>query len=89
MSAELRRPIFDVRAVVVAAGRSRAYDEREWRDALVVVKLGQIELESTSGRSYVFVRDDVLWLEGLPLRALHNRGRSPCLLLAIARSHER
>ena len=85
MSAELRRQSFDVRAVVLAPGRSHSFDRLEWRDALVVVQQGEIELECRSGCKYVFVRDDVLWLDGLPLRALHNRGESPCLLLAVVR----
>jgi hypothetical protein len=76
---------FVLRAVAVAPGSQRAYCEDEWRDALVVVKRGEIELESVSGTSHRFTRGDLLWLTGLPLRALHNRGSEPTLLVAVSR----
>jgi hypothetical protein len=79
-------PAFVVRAVAVAPGSRRVYDDAEWRDAIVVVKRGEIELECTSGVSHRFRRGDLLWLTGLPLRALHNRGREPTLLVAVSRS---
>jgi hypothetical protein len=76
---------FVLRAVAVAPGCKRAYDEREWRDAVVVVRRGEVELECLSGTSHRFRRGDLLWLTGLPLRALHNRGREPVLLVAVSR----
>jgi hypothetical protein len=76
---------FVLRAVAVAPGSERAYREDEWRDALVVVKRGEIELESVSGATHRFTRGDLLWLTGLPLRALHNRGSEPTLLVAVSR----
>jgi hypothetical protein len=77
---------FEVRLVAVAAGRTRPDDEAEWRDALVVVEHGQIELEGLSGTRHTIERGAVLWLAGLPLRALHNRGREPALIVAISRA---
>jgi hypothetical protein len=77
---------FEMRLVAVAPGRTRAYDEAEWRGALVIVERGQIELESLSGGCRTFYRGDVLWLVGLPLRALHNRGPEPTLLVAVTRA---
>jgi hypothetical protein len=84
----LRRPLppgFELRIVVVAPGRPRAYDESEWRDALVVVERGEIELESLGGSRARLLRGDVVWLRGLPLRALHNPRREPALLVAVSR----
>lgn len=78
---------FDRRAVTIAAGRSRAYDEHEWRDAVVVVERGYIELEGARGSRLRFLRGDVLWLQGLPLRAIHNPGRETAVLVAIRRQH--
>jgi hypothetical protein len=78
-------PGFVLRVVVVAPGAQRAYDEDEWRDAIVVVEWGEIVLEPRAGRSYCFERGDVLWLQGLALRALRNRGREPAVLVAVAR----
>lgn len=78
-------PAFEVRVTAVAPGRERTYHEADWRDALVVVDRGSVELESLDGSRERFARDDVLWLEGLPLRALHNCGGEPAVLLAISR----
>jgi quercetin dioxygenase-like cupin family protein len=78
-------PAFVLRAVAVAPGCKRAYDEAEWRDAIVVVERGEIELECLGGTSQRFRRGDLLWLTGLPLRALHNRGRESALLVAVSR----
>ena len=79
---------FEVRLVAVAPGRSLAYHDAEWRDALVMVERGQIELEGMGGILRSFDRGAVLWLAGLPLRALHNRGHQPVVLIAIARRDE-
>jgi quercetin dioxygenase-like cupin family protein len=78
-------PAFMLRAVSVAPGAERAYDEHEWRDALVAVTGGEIELEWLSGTSHRFGRGDLLCLSGLRLRALSNPGREPALLVAVSR----
>jgi hypothetical protein len=78
---------FECRAVDVAPGGERPYDEAEWGGALVVVTRGRIELESTHGLRLRFARGDMLWLAGLPLRALRNRGDEPALLVAITPLH--
>jgi glyoxylate utilization-related uncharacterized protein len=77
--------MFKLRVVTVAPGRARDYAEAEWRDALVVVERGEIELETTGHTCWRFERGDVLWLSGLPLRALHNRGAEPARLVAVSR----
>jgi hypothetical protein len=74
-----------VRAVAIAPGRERPYVEAEWLDSIVTVTYGEIELESVSGARLVLTRGDVLWLAGLPLRALHNRRADPALLVAVSR----
>ena len=61
------------------------YDDAEWRGALVVVEHGQIELECLDGSRHCFGRGDVLWLDPLPLRALHNRGHTSAVLVAVSR----
>lgn len=78
-------PAFERRVIVVAPGRSHAYDEAEWRDALVVVKHGEIELDCSAGGCRRFGRGAVLCLTGLPLRALRNRGPEPAVLVAVSR----
>jgi hypothetical protein len=76
---------FEVRAVEVQAAGERIYNEAEWRDALVVVTRGEIELECLCGSRRSFGSGSVLWLVGLPLRAIHNRGVDPAVLVAVSR----
>jgi quercetin dioxygenase-like cupin family protein len=76
---------FTLRAFAFEPGCERAYVESEWRDAIVSVTRGEVELECLSGCRHRVERGDVLWLDGLPLRALHNSGSEPALLLAVSR----
>jgi quercetin dioxygenase-like cupin family protein len=78
-------PAFVVRAVAVAPGRERPYDEAEWRDAIVSVTCGEIEIECSGGSRHRLRTGDVLWLTGLPVLALRNRGPEPALLVAVSR----
>jgi hypothetical protein len=78
-------PGFEFRAVGVEVGVERLYNEAEWRDALVVVTRGEIELECVGGESCRFGRGSVLCLVGLPLRALRSHGSEPALLVAVSR----
>jgi quercetin dioxygenase-like cupin family protein len=78
-------PSFERRVVTITPGSTRPYDEAEWRDAIVIVERGEIEVEGRCGTRRRFRRGDILWLAGLPLRALHNHGDETALLLAIAR----
>jgi hypothetical protein len=71
---------FERRIVSVPPGGALDYDEAVWRDALVLVVRGEIELGGER-----FGRGSVLSLAGLPLRALHNRGVEPAELVAVRR----
>ena len=82
-------PQFVRRVIVLAPGDTRVYDAAEWRDTIVVIERGQIELEGLNGSRYRFGRGDVLWLAGLPLRGLHNCGLTPAVIVAIARRADR
>ncbi|CAN5808284.1 hypothetical protein BH24ACT3_BH24ACT3_12750 [soil metagenome] len=75
--------------VTVEAGCSLPYDDDDWRDAIVVMERGRIDLECTAGRHRHFARGAVLCLTGLPLVALHNRGREPVVLVAVSRRRRR
>lgn len=81
-------PGFRFRVVTVEPGVDRIYTGAEWRDALVVVARGELELQSSDGDSYRFGRGCVLCLDGLPLRALRSRGPAPTVLVAVSRSDE-
>jgi quercetin dioxygenase-like cupin family protein len=76
---------FEARRVTVAPGRALAHDEAEWRGALVVVAHGRIELEATGGTRRTFERGAVLWLVGVPLRAVHNHGPEHAVMVAFTR----
>ena len=65
------------RTVSLPPGGALEYDEADWRDALVVVVRGEIELGGER-----FGRGSVLSLAGLSVRALHNRGAEPAELVA-------
>ncbi len=80
-----RRPAFVARAIVIAAGSSRPYAEREWRDALVMVESGEVELETVSGHRRRFGPGDIIWFTGLALKALHNCGTDAVVLQAVSR----
>jgi hypothetical protein len=75
---------FDRRVVALPPGDVLAYDETQWRDALVIVVRGEILVE-TPARRACFGRGAVLSLAGLPVRALHNRGAEPAELVTVRR----
>jgi hypothetical protein len=76
---------FRRQVITVAPDQSRRYDEAEWRDSIVVIERGEIELEGLSGRRCRFAGGDILCLVGVPLRALHNVGAEPAVLVAVSR----
>jgi quercetin dioxygenase-like cupin family protein len=81
-------PGFALRALILAPGGRRAYDDAEWRGAIVIVESGAIVLEPRAGRPHRFGPGDVLWLQGLPIRALHNPGSEPAVLVAVVRCRD-
>lgn len=79
---------FDVHVVVLWPGCERPFEAAEWRDALVEVDRGQVDIEFCSGARRRFGPGDLLWLAGLDLRALRNREREPAVLVALFRTLE-
>jgi hypothetical protein len=78
-------PRFRLRTVTVSPGQPYPFEPAEWEDALVVVKRGELWLETRAGERWHFRAGDVLWLADLPLRALENPGPADTLLLAVSR----
>jgi quercetin dioxygenase-like cupin family protein len=78
-------PAFERRVFVLAPGHTWVYHQAEWRGAIVVVEHGQIELECVDGSRHRFERGAILWLDRLPLRALHNHGHISAVLVAVSR----
>jgi hypothetical protein len=79
----------EVRIFAIAPGGERIYDPAEWRNALVVIERGQVELQCLNGAQWRFARGDTLFLAGLPLRALRNDGQETALLCALSRAGDR
>jgi quercetin dioxygenase-like cupin family protein len=84
--AEPLPPAFRRKVTVLQPASSRPFDEEEWRDSLVVVTRGEIELECLAGGRRAFREGDVLFLSSLSLRALHNRAAEPAVLVAVSRA---
>jgi glyoxylate utilization-related uncharacterized protein len=78
-------PSFQLRIVVIEGGQSRAYDDAEWRDAIVVVERGQVDIRCADGDLRCFTRGDILFLEGLSVATLRNPGIEPVVLSAVSR----
>ncbi len=79
-------PGFERRRVVIPGGGQHAYVASEWRDALVVVVRGEVELRSLSGVGPTLGEGDLLCLDGLILSFLHNRSEEPAVLTAVRRT---
>ncbi len=83
----LDRPLpdgFERRTIVLAPGEIRAFVATEWQDALVFVRVGEVELESAGCRVRL-LRGDVACLATLRLRALRNPGRVSVVLDTVRR----
>jgi quercetin dioxygenase-like cupin family protein len=78
-------PRFRQRVVTLAPGDRRPFHEHEWDDSLVLVHAGELELECHRGGRRRFAAGSILWMIGLDLRAMHNPGDGPLVLVAISR----
>jgi quercetin dioxygenase-like cupin family protein len=74
-----RRDVFEL-----APGNELDIDAHPWRDALVVLESGEVELECTAGERSRFQAGAVLCLPP-PVRALRNSSSAPARLIAISR----
>ena len=63
----------------------RPYRRSDWEDCLVVIESGSVDLDGTSGIRQTFHGGDVLWLVGLSLRGLVNRGDTPVVITTVRR----
>lgn len=74
-----------LRLVVLDPEAERPYRSGEWRGGLVVVERGAIVLVAHHGPARPLACGAVLWLAGLPLRALANPHPDPALLSVLSR----
>lgn len=75
--------------VELPSGAERPYEESEWRDALIVVERGVLELERVPGERGRFGPGAVLCLTGLELRLIRNPAREPTVLTAFSRREQK
>jgi hypothetical protein len=83
--ASVRRQ-FVVRHVTIAADTEVAVEAADWRDAIVVVERGPLEVECVDGIRSTFTTGAMLCLDGLRMRTLSNRGPVPVQLFALSRA---
>lgn len=76
---------FELRVHAIPAGCGHSVDRADWADVLVEVVQGMIQLELADGQRLHFDSGDVLWVQGLGVRVLRNRGPRPAVLAAIRR----
>ena len=82
----LARGGFSRRVVTIAPGDRRPYVDTDWRDALVVIVRGAVDLECTRGGRRRFEAVTMMSLEGLGLVALFNPGSSDLVIVTITRA---
>jgi len=78
-------PAFRRRAVTIPAHTTVPFVAEEWRDALVLIERGAVDLLCVRGGRRRFTQGAVLFFEGLALTALHNPGVDETVLVALSR----
>jgi quercetin dioxygenase-like cupin family protein len=77
--------LFRRRVVELAPDQELRLEAEAWRDAIVFLTAGEIELECGSGERHRFGRGAILCLAQLRLSVVRNSGGAPVVLLAISR----
>jgi quercetin dioxygenase-like cupin family protein len=77
---------FVLKVFTLSPGEEEPFREDDWGDAIVIVEQGELELECNAGGRKRFQRGAILWLAGLPLRILRNRGDEPTVITAVSRA---
>jgi hypothetical protein len=80
----LRSSHFRRRVVELEPDQALSFDPALWRDTIVFLATGEIELECVSGELRRFPSGAILCLR-LPLRTLRSCGGAPARLIAISR----
>ena len=76
---------FEVSIRILDARTETAYQPDDWKDSIIEVEAGAVEIETRHGQAVAFHAGDVFWLAELPVRALHNRGDIPAVLVTATR----
>jgi hypothetical protein len=80
--------LFRRRVVELAPEQEVRLDAGAWRDAIVFLTAGEVELECETGVRHRFGRGAILCLAHLRLSVLRNSGAAPARLVAISRRAE-
>jgi hypothetical protein len=83
--ADAESPTFRCRRVTLEPGHEVDYVPADWRRALVVVRRGEIEVETRAGARCRFLRGDMFWFDGLDIARLRNPGHAPAVVVAVRR----
>lgn len=83
---EAARPGFRRATVRIEPGACRPYRSAEWVDCLVLIESGEIDLAAIGGGRQTVRGGDVLFLVGLPLLGLVNRGPAPAVITTVRRA---
>lgn len=76
---------FERHVWILPAGCRRPVGDGAYRDALVEIEQGEIELRFHGGRRLRFGHGEVLWMHGLPPGVLRSRGPQPAVLVVVRR----
>jgi hypothetical protein len=76
---------FDRRVVVIGPGETRTLEPADWRDALVVVEAGAVEVEDGAARRVRFAAGGVMTLDRAGARTLRGAGPGPAVLRVVSR----
>ena len=73
------------RIVELAAEATLSYEPSQWRDTIVFVLAGEVEIVCVDGERRCFNCGATLVFSPLPIRTLRNPAKRPARLLAITR----
>ena len=78
-------PAFRRRSVTIRAQETVPYVADDWRDAIVMIERGSVDLCCVRGGRRRFVEGAILFMDGLALESLHNPGVEDVVLVAVSR----
>jgi quercetin dioxygenase-like cupin family protein len=76
---------FGRRVIELEPGARLDHEDALWRDAIVFLIAGELEVECSRGERHRFREGDVLTLARLPIRRVRGSGATPTRLLVIWR----
>jgi hypothetical protein len=79
---------FERRVLAIEPGVEVPFVAADWRDAIVLVQGGALELDCQAGGCRRFEAGAVLCLDGLALRLLRNPGPAAIRVVAVSRRAE-